>query len=123
MTIRELVEEVKAADETVARANEAAKLAQQVLDERKDALLAALQAEGLDSAKVDGFSATIRPKRRYGGTDWEKLYAYLKRSGDMQLLERRLSTKACDELIEHRGGKEIPGVSLYEYQALQTRRG
>lgn len=123
MTIKELVEQVKAADETAARANEAARLAAQALDERKDALLQAMQAEGIDSAKVEGFSATIRPKRRYGGSDWEQLYAYLKRSGDMQLLERRLSTKACDELLERRGGKGIPGVSLFEYQALQTRRG
>lgn len=123
MTIRELVEQVKQADEALAKANEAARLASQALDERKEALLAAMQQEGIDSAKVDGFSATIRPKRRFGSSDWDKFYAFLKRSGDFQLLERRLSTKACDELLERRNGKEIPGVSLFEYQALQTRRG
>lgn len=123
MTIKELVEQVREADDIASRANEAARLATQTLNERKDALLAAMQAEGMDVVKVDRFSAKVEEKKRPHVLDWEAFYTFVRRSGDLQLFERRVSSKAFQEILESRRGKELPGVTTYSYLALQTRRG
>ena len=123
MTIKELVEQVREADDVASRANEAARLATQALNERKDALLAAMQAEGMDVVKVDGFSAKVEEKKRPHVLDWEAFYTFVRRSGNLQLFERRVSSKAFQEVLETRNGKELPGVTTYAYPALQTRRG
>ena len=123
MTIKELVEQVREADDVASRANEAARLATQTLNERKDALLTAMQAEGMDVVKVDGFSAKVELKKRPHVLDWDTFYAFLRRTGDLQLFERRVSSKAFQEILEARNGKELPGVTTYSYPALQTRRG
>lgn len=43
--------------------------------------------------------------------DWDPLYAYIKRTGRFELLQKRLGEGAAQELIED--GKTIPGVEPF----------
>ena len=43
--------------------------------------------------------------------DWTKVYAYIKKTGNFQLLQRRLAENAVDELWE--ANKTIPGVNPF----------
>ena len=42
---------------------------------------------------------------------WEKLYAYIKRTGSFDLLQRRLNPKAVMERLEDK--KKVPGTKLF----------
>ena len=68
-----------------------------------------LLAEGMD--KASGKLATASLKRSLVGNvkDWEKVYAYVKRSGNFQLFQRRLSDAAYREILEKKGA-DIPGI-------------
>ena len=43
--------------------------------------------------------------------DWDSLYKYIKRTGRFELMQKRLSEKAADELIAD--GKPVPGVGTF----------
>lgn len=43
--------------------------------------------------------------------DWDKLYAYIRKTKRFDLLQRRLNEAAIDELWED--GKEVPGVGQF----------
>ena len=43
--------------------------------------------------------------------DWDKLYAHVKKTGQFELLQRRLSDSAFKERQE--AGKTVPGVELF----------
>jgi hypothetical protein len=43
--------------------------------------------------------------------DWDKTFKYIKRTGRFDLLQRRLSDSAIQEMWE--SGKEVPGVTHY----------
>ncbi len=71
-----------------------------------------LLAEGMD--KASGKLATASLKRSLVGNvkDWEKVYAYVKRSGNFQLFQRRLSDAAYREILEKKGA-DIPGIEQF----------
>lgn len=123
MTLKELVDAVEAADKAHALAAQSERAASEELEQSKAALLKEMQDQGTEIARVQGFTVSRVPKERPHVLDWEKFYAFLKRSGHLQLLERRVSSKAFKEVLELRNGEDLPGVSTYRYEALQTRRG
>jgi hypothetical protein len=43
--------------------------------------------------------------------DWDKLYAYIKRTGRFMLLQKRLGETAAQELIDDK--KEVPGIGNF----------
>jgi hypothetical protein len=82
------------------------------LDERRTALearlieeLPASEAEGIAGKK---FRVTINTKRVPTLKDWKKFCAYLKRTGNFELIQHRLSNEAVEERWAAK--KEIPGV-------------
>lgn len=82
------------------------------LKERKAALEQRL-IEELPASDAEGIAgkacrATIVTKRVPVVKDWAKLYAYVKKTGAFELLQRRLSTEA----VEERWGdkKQVPGI-------------
>lgn len=123
MTLKELVDAVETADKAHALAAQAERGASEELERCKAALLKEMQDQGTEITRVDGFTASRVQKERPHVLDWEKFYGYLKRSGNLQLLERRVSSKAFKEVLDMRDGEDLPGVSTYRYEALQTRRG
>lgn len=43
--------------------------------------------------------------------DWEAFYKHVKKTGDFELMQRRLADKAIQERWEH--GKKVPGVGVF----------
>jgi hypothetical protein len=122
-TLRELLDDVEELDKVNALASQAARAASDELEAAKSLLQNAMVEQGTDIVRKDGFTVTNVDKERPQVVDWDAFYPYVKRSGNMQLFERRISSKAYAEIIESRKGKEIPGVIPFQYQQLQIRRG
>lgn len=122
-TLRELLDNVEVLDKDAALANQAARVATQALDAAKQLLQEAMAEQGTDIVRKEGFTVTNVEKHRPNVVDWDAFYAYVKRTGALHLLERRVSSKAYSEVLESRKGKDVPGVNDFTYQQLQIRRG
>lgn len=122
-TLRELALLVAACDDEVALAQESLNEATRRMKEAEDELHIAMTEQGTDIVRVPGLTLTVKDKKRPQAKDWEAFYAFIIDKNAPQLLERRISAKAFEEMIEARGGVAIPGVEIYEYTQLQKRRG
>jgi hypothetical protein len=56
--------------------------------------------------------ASLSYPTRANAEDWEKIYSHIQKSGDFDLLFRRLNDKACADRMA--AGESLPGVSLYQ---------
>ncbi len=52
--------------------------------------------------------------------DWAKLYAHIKKTGDFDLLQRRVSNEAVQERWDN--GKQIPGVKVFHAVKLSLNK-
>lgn len=52
--------------------------------------------------------------------DWPALYAYVKKTGNFDMLQRRLSDTAVKERWED--GKEVPGVGKFQYADVSVNK-
>lgn len=66
-----------------------------------------------DATGTAGKLGRVEIKRKTIPTveDWPKFYAYVKKTGAFELMQRRLSDKAIDERWE--ANKEVPGVGRF----------
>lgn len=89
--------------------------------ELEENLLARLDAEGMD--KATGKTATISVSTNVVANivDWDKACAYIKRTNNFQLLQRRISDPAFRELMELKGLKELPGLEAFSKKRLNLR--
>lgn len=72
--------------------------------------------ERLPKSKVEGAQgkiarATIKKDAVPTVEDWDKVFAYVKRNGAFDLLQRRISVKAVEERAD--AGKKIPGIGVF----------
>ena len=83
------------------------------------ALLERLDKEGLD--KASGKLGTISIGESLNGTieDWDAFTAYLAKSKNFQLIQKRISDPAYRELLGM--GKPIPGVKPFTKRKLNLR--
>lgn len=119
-TLGELLNAVVEADNeaSVIRAQLTEK--ERTLREAEEALLLAMQEQGVDRVRNDYLTVTLTTKSRPHVVDWEAFYEIV--SQHPQLLERRVSAKPFAELLESRNGEPIPGVQLYEYTGIRKSR-
>lgn len=122
-TLRELLDEVEKLDIEAAHANQAARVASEALEGAKQLLMSAMEEQGTDIVRKEGFTVTLNDKERPNVVDWDAFYQYVKRSGNLQLFERRVSSKAYSEIMESRKSKPMPGVNPFKYRTLAVRRG
>ena len=94
--------------------------ADRLLKDAEEALLNAMKEQGVDRVRNDEINVTIQKKQRPQVTDWEMFYKVVVKNP--QLLERRVSAKPFAELLEARKGRPVPGVQIYEYEALRKTR-
>ena len=109
---------------TVREARLAAEKYAEVIKKREtelyDSIMGALD-ESTESGGVGKLYSVQRvEKDRNNVEDWEKLHAYIQQSGDFNLLQKRLSDKAVNELLED--GKEVPGVKVTQVPTLSFRK-
>ena len=122
-TLRELLDRVEELDKQAAHANQAARVASEELEAAKSLLASAMEEQGTDIVRKEGFTVTLNDKERPNVVDWDAFYQYVKRSGNLQLFERRVSSRAYSEIMESRKSKPMPGVTTFKYRALAVRRG
>jgi len=63
-------------------------------------------------------SETVRPQL----ADWGDFERFVLRKKALQLFERRISSKAYNELKDSQGGKAVPGVTEFVQTRLNIRR-
>lgn len=123
MTLGQALAAVEEADKNYATASAVSKSCNELLDAAKAALQELMLAQGTDTARNENITVTIVDKERPHVQDWDAFHKFLRRTGDLQLLERRVAAKAFTEILEKRNGKELPGVTVFKYQQLSIRRG
>lgn len=87
----------------------------------EEALMDKLEAEGSDKGSGKHASASITRNVVGNVTDWDKLNAYVKKTGYFHLYQKRLSDPAVRELFEQ--GKKIPGCEPFTKRRLNLRTG
>lgn len=72
-------------------------------------------------AVVDGFkiTATVSENEVPTAENWEQIYAYIKENDAFELLQKRLSAKAC---LEAANFEDIEGMSFFTQKKLALRR-
>lgn len=75
------------------------------------------EASGV-SGKLARVSVYTKPVPQ--AKDWSKIYAYIKKTGSFDLLQRRLAEKAISDRFE--AGKKIPGVEIFNAVAVSINK-
>lgn len=86
------------------------------LEER---LMEKMQAEGTNAGKGKFASASITETVVGNVTDWDKVHAYIKKTGFTHLYFKRLSDPGVRELFQQ--GKSIPGCEPFTKRRLNLR--
>lgn len=105
------------------RLSEAKKV--EVLKEKEDALkeqlMEALRArKGETGTVVDGYLYAIVTKSEPTVSDWVKLYAHVKKTGEFDLLYRRANPTAIKERWEQ--NLKVPGVQAFPTESLSVTK-
>ena len=79
-----------------------------------------MQSMGISRTGTDKVNATVIHKRLPNVTDWDAFYSYVNENDAPYLLQRRVSQKAIEEIIEL--GGEVPGIEFYEEDQLSLRK-
>ncbi len=84
------------------------------------AILDIMEGQGIDRTGTDTANVSITERKTPTATDWEKIYAFMLKKGYLHMLQKRLSLKAIEEIIELEG--EIDGIEINNKQFLNFRR-
>lgn len=82
-------------------------------------LLERMEKEGLDQVRGTQASISIGANVTATVTDWDAFGAWIIKSKNLHLLQRRVSDPAYRELLEH--GKKIPGCEPFVRKRLNVR--
>jgi hypothetical protein len=77
----------------------------------QDKIIEQLDAQSLDSTKVNGVNVTVGEQQMPSVTDWDAFYAWIKENDAFYMLERRPSAGPYREMLAM--GEEIPGVGTF----------
>lgn len=82
-------------------------------------IICAMEDNGLENIKHDGFSVTMTTELMPNLVDREAFWKYIRETDTPSLIQQRVSAAAFRELVAH--GEEVPGVESYEKTKLNTR--
>lgn len=88
---------------------------------QEEALMERMKAEQTDSARGSKASASLSKAVVASITDRAALDAFVKKTGNFQLFQSRISDPAFRELLEARKGKAIPGLEPFNKTRLNLR--
>lgn len=78
----------------------------------KEHILATFKKSEIDKAAGKFGQVSLSYPTRANPDDWGKIYQHIQKTGEFDLLFRRLNDKACADRIE--AGENLPGVSLFQ---------
>lgn len=86
-------------------------------------LLEQMQATKIDSVSVGGkFTVFSTTSLRAGVGDWGQLVEFIRKTGEVDLLEHRVSSKSVKEYMEGNSGQVPPGVSTHSKVTINIRK-
>jgi len=100
-------------------ADEVAKIEAQ-MKETEGQLIERLEAEGSTKGSGKLGTCSISHSVVFNVNDWQKVEAYVKKTGHMQIFQRRLSVEAVREIVEN-SGKPIPGTEPFATKKINVR--
>lgn len=80
-------------------------------DRLKLEILDVLKEGGLEGAKGKVATAAVTRTTVANVTDWDEVYKYIKKTGEFDLLQKRMSDTAFRERLE--AGKAVPGTEPF----------
>lgn len=90
--------------------------------ELEQELILAMQDSGLTSIKGKKSSAEIKEPVRIGIKDFAEFEKFVYRRKALHLFERRISSKAYNELKDSLGGKSVPGLSEFVQTKINIKK-
>lgn len=120
-TIADHAEEYASLSKSIKELNDLLKTLEDARKKCANEIIAALDAQRVGMAAVGKHTFRVSTKKHPNVSDWEAFNAYIKEHDALYLLQRRISTKAIEELAAL---EDIPGISFYEGRELSitTRR-
>ena len=86
----------------------------------KDHIIRLLPKDDATGVRGKVAQASIDTKKKPTPEDWTKIRKFIKRTGDFDLLQRRLNDKAVESRWE--AGEEIPGVGSFNVVTLSCTK-
>lgn len=86
----------------------------------KGFILEAFKQQQFEGMIIDGRSTGLTTKKIPSVSDKEKFMAYIRETGELDLLQFRISTGAVDERVAN--GVEVPGTEYVDYYDLFDRK-
>ena len=83
-------------------------------------LINQLDAQGVNKASTDAGTATVNETVLPKVEDWDALYAHLKETDSLYLLQKRISSGAFRE--QHQAGLAVPGITPYVQKSISLRK-
>ncbi len=97
-----------------------AKAAQSAETAFKSYAIEVCRAQKLEGVLIDGRITGLNTKSVATVSDKESLVKFIRESGDISLLQFRLSTGTVDEYVEN--GKKVPGVEYIDVYDLSDKK-
>lgn len=115
----ELTDELWEQRERKRQLNEHLKVIEAGIETLTSELIERMQAEGLDSVKGKKSSITVTPSTQPTIEDWDAVCAFIKKSGNWQLIRRQINPEPWRELMTQRGA--VPGTVAFIKKSLNMR--
>jgi len=89
--------------------------------EQEELLMERMTKEDTDKAAGKKASVSISTGIVANVTDWQAVEAFVKKTGNFQLYQRRISDAAYRELMETSGKKGVPGMEPFTKRRINLR--
>lgn len=100
---------------------EKAKL-KQAYERGENWLLARMQETGHKSFKVDGATVFTKTNKRYSFGDWNGFAAWVQKTGNVELLQHRVSSTNMDTFVKESEGELPPGIKVDPVVSVNIRK-
>jgi len=85
-------------------------------------LLKHLQDTGLKSFKVDGATVFTKVNQRWGIGDWSAFTDWVKATGNIDLLGKRVASTNMDQFVKEAEGETPPGIKQDAVVSVNIRK-
>lgn len=115
-----LIDELNKIRETKRALEEKVKEQEDAYKELEERLMARLEAEGTDKATGKTATASVSTSVSFSIKDDTKFFAWMSRTKNYHLMQRRISDPAAREVMEMKRS-EIPGLEAFSKKRLNLR--
>lgn len=98
------------------------KLLREMYDKGEAWVLNALSELGVDSVRVASGTAFITTKVRSSIADWNAFSNFIRESGEVDMLQHRVSDTTLKEFMESNAGATPPGITVSPERVVNIRR-